>query len=322
MLNGDVLTDIDLTAQLAQHERTGARATLALIAGRGSLGLRPGPPRPPTARCREFLEKPRARADRHQPDQRRRLHPRAQRARRRWVRPAPTSRSSARCSRRSSATGCSATRPTATGWTSALPSATSRGPTTSSRATCAPRSATRWRAAGLALAAGRASTGASCRRCWSAPGSEIAAGAIVGGRAVLGARRAGRRGRRTSRARCCSTASRSARARTVSGVDHRARTWQVGEHCHIEGGVVLGEGVRIGADNILAGRRAYLPRRGAARQERSSFEHRHRADRRGDRRDRPDAPARGHPRDARSAARRAVARASRRTSSPRTRPAG
>jgi mannose-1-phosphate guanylyltransferase len=30
MLNGDVLTDIDLTAQLEQHSRTGARATLAL----------------------------------------------------------------------------------------------------------------------------------------------------------------------------------------------------------------------------------------------------------------------------------------------------
>jgi mannose-1-phosphate guanylyltransferase len=30
MLNGDVLTDIDLTAQLRQHARTGARATLAL----------------------------------------------------------------------------------------------------------------------------------------------------------------------------------------------------------------------------------------------------------------------------------------------------
>src|SRR5436190_20121179 len=30
MLNGDVLTDIDLTEQLAQHERTGAVATLAL----------------------------------------------------------------------------------------------------------------------------------------------------------------------------------------------------------------------------------------------------------------------------------------------------
>jgi mannose-1-phosphate guanylyltransferase len=31
MLNGDVLTDIDLTKQIAQHERTGARATLALV---------------------------------------------------------------------------------------------------------------------------------------------------------------------------------------------------------------------------------------------------------------------------------------------------
>jgi mannose-1-phosphate guanylyltransferase len=30
MLNGDVLTDIDLTAQIAQHEATGARGTLAL----------------------------------------------------------------------------------------------------------------------------------------------------------------------------------------------------------------------------------------------------------------------------------------------------
>jgi mannose-1-phosphate guanylyltransferase len=31
MLNGDVLTDIDLTAQLEQHERTGATGTLALV---------------------------------------------------------------------------------------------------------------------------------------------------------------------------------------------------------------------------------------------------------------------------------------------------
>ena len=40
MLNGDVLTDIDLTAELAQHERTGARATLALYPGRGHVELR------------------------------------------------------------------------------------------------------------------------------------------------------------------------------------------------------------------------------------------------------------------------------------------
>ncbi|HTU78958.1 MAG TPA: NDP-sugar synthase [Solirubrobacteraceae bacterium] len=32
VLNGDVLTDIDLSAQIAQHEASGARATLALVA--------------------------------------------------------------------------------------------------------------------------------------------------------------------------------------------------------------------------------------------------------------------------------------------------
>src|SRR4051812_3663046 len=31
MLNGDVLTDLDLTAQIAQHEATGATGTLALV---------------------------------------------------------------------------------------------------------------------------------------------------------------------------------------------------------------------------------------------------------------------------------------------------
>jgi mannose-1-phosphate guanylyltransferase len=57
MLNGDVLTDLDLTAQIAQHERTGAIGTLALV-----------PVEDPTAyglvrlhgdgRVDEFLEKP------------------------------------------------------------------------------------------------------------------------------------------------------------------------------------------------------------------------------------------------------------------------
>jgi mannose-1-phosphate guanylyltransferase len=57
MLNGDVLTDIDLAAQIAQHERTGACATLALV-----------PVEDPTAyglvhvnddhSVRDFLEKP------------------------------------------------------------------------------------------------------------------------------------------------------------------------------------------------------------------------------------------------------------------------
>lgn len=57
MLNGDLLTDIDLTAELRQHEHTGAQATIALIevADPSAYGL---------VRCRpdgsvqEFVEKP------------------------------------------------------------------------------------------------------------------------------------------------------------------------------------------------------------------------------------------------------------------------
>ena len=57
MLNGDVLTDIDLTAQLAQHEQTGARATLALIPVRdpSAYGL---VRRRDDLSVEEFLEKP------------------------------------------------------------------------------------------------------------------------------------------------------------------------------------------------------------------------------------------------------------------------
>jgi mannose-1-phosphate guanylyltransferase len=57
MLNGDVLTDIDLRAQIAQHERTGARATLALVpvedpSAYGAVILEPD------RAVREFVEKP------------------------------------------------------------------------------------------------------------------------------------------------------------------------------------------------------------------------------------------------------------------------
>jgi mannose-1-phosphate guanylyltransferase len=57
VLNGDVLTDLDLTAQIAEHERSRARATLALVAVEdpSAYGLvrleRDG-------RVREFVEKP------------------------------------------------------------------------------------------------------------------------------------------------------------------------------------------------------------------------------------------------------------------------
>src|SRR3954451_12710033 len=57
MLNGDVLTDIDLTQQVAQHESTGARATLALVpvedpSAYGLVRLNDD------SSVREFVEKP------------------------------------------------------------------------------------------------------------------------------------------------------------------------------------------------------------------------------------------------------------------------
>jgi mannose-1-phosphate guanylyltransferase len=57
MLNGDVLTDIDLSSQIAQHERTGARATLALVpvedpSAYGVVILEPD------HSVRDFVEKP------------------------------------------------------------------------------------------------------------------------------------------------------------------------------------------------------------------------------------------------------------------------
>src|SRR5919109_2919257 len=57
MLNGDVLTDMDLTSQIAQHETTGARATLALTpvedpSAYGLVRTRDG------GEVTEFVEKP------------------------------------------------------------------------------------------------------------------------------------------------------------------------------------------------------------------------------------------------------------------------
>jgi mannose-1-phosphate guanylyltransferase len=56
VLNGDVLTDIDLTAELEQHERTGARATLALypVEDTSSYGV---VPTDEEGRVEAFIEK-------------------------------------------------------------------------------------------------------------------------------------------------------------------------------------------------------------------------------------------------------------------------
>jgi mannose-1-phosphate guanylyltransferase len=56
VLNGDVLSDMDVTAQLAQHDRTGARVTLALIEVEDTSGYGVVPT-DPDGRVEAFLEK-------------------------------------------------------------------------------------------------------------------------------------------------------------------------------------------------------------------------------------------------------------------------
>ena len=109
MLNGDVLTDIDLTAQIAQHEATGAHRHARPRPRGRPLRLRPRAPARGPASC---ASSSRSRG----PDeidtnliQRGRLRPRALGAR--PDRPARRrSRSSARSGRGSSATACSGSR--------------------------------------------------------------------------------------------------------------------------------------------------------------------------------------------------------------------
>ena len=129
VLNGDVLTDIDLTASSTQHERTGARATLALypVDDTSSYGV---VPTDDDGQVEAFLEKP---AAARSPTNR--INAGAYVLERDVVesiprRAAPVSFEREVVPARSSAMGSTATTPTATGSTSGRPSATSRPPGT------------------------------------------------------------------------------------------------------------------------------------------------------------------------------------------------
>ena len=71
VLNGDILTDIDLSAVVRFHEERGARADAHADAGRGPVGLRRDPHRRRRA-VEAFIEKPQGEAP-EQPHQRRHL---------------------------------------------------------------------------------------------------------------------------------------------------------------------------------------------------------------------------------------------------------
>ncbi len=248
MLNGDVLTDIDLTAQLRQHERTGARATLALIPvdDPSAYGL---VRRNPDCSVTEFVEKP-------GPEQidtdlinagayileREVLAPMA---------PAGTNISIERD-----------VFPTLVGqglfgyaasgyWLDiGTPERYLQATFDILEGNVRTEIGRALSDASLALVDGANINGRVVAPVLVSPGCVVAEHAIVGGRAVLGPGVTVGPAAHVESSVLLEGSSVGART-TVRGSIVGPRV-QIGQHCRIEGGVVLGEGAKIGDDNILA----------------------------------------------------------------------
>ena len=255
MLNGDVLTDIDLTAQLAQHERTGARATLALIAvedpsAYGLVRL------DGDSSVREFLEKP-------GPEQIDTNLVNAgayilERSVLDGMAPAGTNISIERdvfpTLVEDGLYGC----PAEAYWLDiGTPDRYLQATFDILEGAVHTRIGSALGSAGLRIVAG----GSEVRGRVIAPalvgeGCEVAELASVGGRVVLGRDVMIAQGAHVESSVLLDGVSVGARAVVRGSIVSPGV--EIGDHCHVEGGVVLGEGVRIGARNtLMAGMRVF-----------------------------------------------------------------
>ncbi|HSO98598.1 MAG TPA: NDP-sugar synthase [Solirubrobacteraceae bacterium] len=254
MLNGDVLSDIDLTAQLAQHERTGARATLALtpVEDPSAYGL---VRRETDLSVREFVEKPR-------PEQidTNLINAGAyilERSVLDVMGPAGTNISIER-EVFPSLVGRGLFGYEAPGYWLDIGTPDRYLQGTADILTGAVRTET---GDAIAAAGGVVSDGAEIAGLVRAPAmigprSVVAAGAVVGARTAIGAGVRIAAGARVEGSVLLDGVRVGADA-TIRGAII-ARDVEVGERCQIEAGVVLGEGVRLGADSTLrAGTRIF-----------------------------------------------------------------
>jgi mannose-1-phosphate guanylyltransferase len=254
MLNGDVLTDIDLTAQLHTHEQTGASATLALVGvdDPSAYGL---VRRNDDGSVKQFVEKP-------GPEQIDTNLVNAgayilERAVLDGMAPAGTRISIER---------------------EVFPGLVGHGlfgfesdgywldigtPERYLQATfdvlegaVRTEAGTALRAAGLTSVAGATIEGQVLAPALVGTGSVIARHATVGGRVVLGKGVTVGEGARVESSVVLDGASIGAHATVHSAIV--GPDVSIGEHCHIEQGVVLGAGVKLGPDNTLrAGARIF-----------------------------------------------------------------
>jgi mannose-1-phosphate guanylyltransferase len=256
MLNGDVLTDIDLTAQLEQHRSSGARATLALIGvdDPSAYGL---VRRDEQCAVTEFLEKP-------GPDvlksglnlinagayiiEREVLAEMA---------PAGTEISIEReVFPRLVGHGLYGYEASGYWMDIGTPERYLQATFDILEGTVHTEIGEQLAGSGLRLVGDATVSGRVIAPAVIGDGCEIAAGAIVGGRAVLGRGVKVGRGARIVDSVLLDGVSVGART-TINGAIIAAGA-SVGEHCHIDDGAMLGAGVELGADNTLtAGARIF-----------------------------------------------------------------
>jgi mannose-1-phosphate guanylyltransferase len=248
MLNGDILTDIDLTAQLEQHQRTGAMATLALISvedpsayGLVHLGA--------DCAVEEFIEKP-------GPEQINTdlINAGAYILRRDvldHIAPAGTNSSIERDVFPDlvgrglfgfAATGYWLDIGTPAGYLQATYDILEGNVST--------EIGRRLGEAGLALTDGSLIDGRLVPPVLVGRGSSVGKAAIIGGRTVLGREVTVGAGSHVVGSVLLDGASVGARSTIAASIVGRGAS--IGDHCHIDGGVVLGDGVKIGPGNVLA----------------------------------------------------------------------
>jgi mannose-1-phosphate guanylyltransferase len=248
MLNGDVLTDIDLTAQIAQHERTGAQGTLALIgvedpSAYGLVRLNDD------GSVRGFLEKPRPEEiDTNLVNAGAYILEREVLA---GMAPAGTNISIERdvfpALVGNGLYGCPSDRY----WLDiGTPDRYLQATFDILEGNVSTEVGARLAASGMRLVEPSVVQGRVVAPAVVGAGSAIADHAIVGGRAVLGRDVRIGEGSHIESAVLLDGVTVGART-TISG-SIVASGVSIGDHCRIEGGVVLGQGVGMGRDNVLA----------------------------------------------------------------------
>ena len=248
MLNGDVLTDIDLTAQLEAHERTGARATLALC--RSTTPRRTGScASSADGSVTEFLEKP-------GPEEigTNLINAGAYILERGVLDGMPPAGTNISIERDVFPTlverGLYGYEQTGYWLDIGTPDRYLQATYDILEGKVSTEIGRELRAAGLMLTDGATVEGRVVAPAFLAPGCSIGPRALVGDRSVLGEEVSIGEGARVESSVLLDGVTVGA-GTTISG-SIVGRDVQIGEHCQIDGGVVLGEGVRIGSGNTLA----------------------------------------------------------------------